>query len=74
MVEQQPESCKKSLDAFYDSKKQDELVLNAINGNQSWVIKDKDGKIVECPSLLHLKDLGFDLSQFPQIAESVYKK
>ena len=64
----------KALDAFYDGNTQDAMVLNAINGNQSWVIKDKDGKIISCPSLEHLRDLGFDLSKFPAVAESAYNK
>lgn len=58
---------------YYNRSAYEDMVMNAINGNQSWVIKDKDGKIQNCSSLAHLKDLGFDLSQFPQVAENTYK-
>lgn len=61
----------RSLKAFNDGKEQRRYVDNAIHGEQSWVQKDSDGKIVECPALGHLRDLGFDLSTFPQISTSV---
>lgn len=67
------EAIKKSLDTFYNADKQNQMVVNSIKGNQSWVIKE-NGKIVECASLAHLRDLGFDLSTFPQVDSATYQK
>jgi len=64
----------KGLETFYNKDQYQQLVLNAITGEQSWVQKDADDKIVDCPLIGHMRDLGFELSEFPQIAESAYKK
>ncbi len=56
------ETIKRGLDAFYNKKQYQNLVDNAIHGNQSWVQYDDDGKIVECPLVGHMRDLGFDFS------------
>ncbi|MCM1003381.1 MAG: glycogen/starch synthase [Candidatus Gastranaerophilales bacterium] len=74
LIKDYTEALKRTLNAFYGMNgetTQRQFVDNAIHGNQSWVIKDKDGKIVECPSVGHLRDLGFDLSQFDQISDSL---
>ena len=68
------EALKKCLNAFYgigNGQKYQEYVDKAIHGDQSWVQKDETGKIVECPIVGHVRDLGFDLKDFPQISESV---
>lgn len=65
------EALRRSLDIFFADSKQDEIVNNAIHGNQSWVIKDHDGQILECPLVGHMRDLGFDLKQFPQISDTI---
>lgn len=62
------------LNAFYgigNGLKQADYVNNAIHGDQSWVQKDQTGKIVECPIIGHVRDLGFNLKEFPQISESI---
>ena len=57
----------RAADTFYNKKAYEDMVMNAINGNQSWVIKDSNGKITGGALLGHMKDLGFELSEFPQI-------
>ena len=57
----------RAVDTFYHKKAYEDMVMNAINGNQSWVIKDSNGKITGGSLLGHMKDLGFELSEFPQI-------
>ncbi len=74
LIKDYTEALKRTLDAFYgigEGTTQRQYVDNAIHGNQSWVIKNKDGNIVECPAVGHLRDLGFNLSEFDQIAETV---
>ena len=74
LIKDYTEALKRTLNAFYgigEGTTQRQYVDNAIHGNQSWVMKDKDGRIIECPAVGHLRDLGFDLSQFDQLADSV---
>ena len=76
LINDYTEALKRTLNAFYgigEGTTQRQYVDNAIHGDQSWVIKDKDGKIIDCPSVGHLRDLCFDLSQFNQISDSVQK-
>lgn len=68
------EAIYRSIDAFYDKKVWKELVRHSIDGDQSWLIKDKDGKIVGGALLGHLEDLGYNLDDFPTIANSNVRK
>lgn len=76
MAEDYLEAIKRGLDAFYDKEQYKQLVDNAIHGDQSWVQRDENGLIKECPLVSHMRDLGFDLKD-PSLAykfsESVKK-
>lgn len=61
------EAIKRGLNAFYDKEQYKQLVDNAIHGEQSWVQRDENGKIKECPLVSHMRDLGFDLNH-PSLA------
>lgn len=68
------EALKKCLNAFYkigSQPHQNSYVDKAIHGNQSWVQKDEAGKIIECPIIGHVRDLGFNLKDFNQVADTV---
>lgn len=73
LINDYTEALKRVLDAFYSKTEQRSYVDNAIHGNQSWVQRDSEGKIVECPLVGHLRDLGFNLGDFKQISDSVKK-
>ena len=73
LIKDYVEAIKRTLDAFYSKTEQRNYVDNAIHGNQSWVQRDSEGKIVECPLVGHLRDLGYNLAEFKQIADSVAK-
>ncbi len=62
------EALYRAIDTFFDKNKYKKMVRHAIDGDQSWVIKDKDGKIVGGTLLGHMEDLGFNLDDFPMIA------
>lgn len=53
------EALKRGLEASFGKDQYKQMAENAIRGNQSWVIKDTDGKIKKCALLGHLRDLGF---------------
>ena len=57
----------RAVDTFYEKEKYANMVRNSIDGNQSWVIKNEKGEIVGGALLGHMKDLGFNLADFPQI-------
>ncbi len=57
----------KAADTFYDKQAYTNMVRNAIDGDQSWVIKNETGDIVGGALLGHMKDLGFNLSDFSKI-------
>lgn len=57
----------KAVDTFYDRPAYTKMVEEAIRGDQSWLIKDTNGKVTGGALLSHMKDLGFDLKDFPQI-------
>lgn len=62
------EALYRAIDTFFDKNKYKEMVRHSIDGDQSWIIKDKDGKIVGGTLLGHMQDLGFNLDEFPMIA------
>ena len=74
LINDYADALKRTLDAFYNKTNQRDFVDHAIHGNQSWVQRDSDGKILECPLVGHLRDLGFNLADFKQISESVSEK
>ena len=53
------------------------MVEESIRGDQSWLIKDANGNVTGGALLGHMRDLGFDLHDFPQIlpeaVEAYYK-
>lgn len=50
-----------ALKLFYEDKDAyRKMVEKDIHGNQSWVQKDENGKIVECPIVAHMRDLNFN--------------
>ena len=57
----------RAVDTFYNREKYAEMVRNSIDGDQSWVIKNANGEIIGGALLGHMKDLGFNLADFPQI-------
>lgn len=57
----------RAIDTYYDKEKYASMVRNAIDGDQSWVIKNEKGEIIGGALLGHMKDLGFNLADFPQI-------
>ncbi len=60
----------RALNTFFDKPKYRQMVENDLKGNASWLIKNDEGKITGGALLEHLQDLGFDLKDFPQIAEN----
>lgn len=62
------EALYRAIDTFFDKNKYKEMVRHSIDGDQSWVIKDKDGKIIGGTLLGHMQDLGYNLDEFPMIA------
>ena len=57
----------RAVDTYYNKESYAQMVRNAIDGDQSWVIKNEKGEIVGGALLGHMKDLGFNLADFPQI-------
>ncbi len=57
----------RAADTFFDKQSYTNMVRNAINGDQSWVIKNEAGEITGGALLGHMKDLGFNLSDFNNI-------
>ena len=50
-----------ALRIFYNDKEAYKQMVNkGINGNQSWVQRDEQGKITNCPVVAHMRDLGFN--------------
>lgn len=68
------EAIYRAIDAFYDKKAWKELVRHSIDGDHSWLIKNKDGKIVDGALLGHIEDLGYNLDDFPMIANADVRK
>lgn len=64
----------RACDDFFNKDKWKDMVRNSIDGDQSWLIKDKDGRIVGGALLGHLEDLGFNLDEFQQIANAEARK
>ena len=64
----------RACDDFFNKDKWKEMVRHSIDGDQSWLIKDKDGRIVGGSLLGHLEDLGFNLDDFPKIANAETRK
>lgn len=60
------DSIYKAVNTFYDKEAYAKMVRSSIDGNQSWIIKNKEGQITGGALIGHLKDLGFNLSDFPQ--------
>ena len=56
-----------SASVYYQGKPYTDMVMNAIRGNQSWLIKDHNGNVTGGALLGHMKDLGFDFKDFPKI-------
>lgn len=56
----------RAVDSFYSGKHID-MIRNAIDGEQSWVIKDAEANVTGGTLLEYLKDLGFNLKDFPEI-------
>lgn len=52
---------------FRDKEKYQKIVRATIDDEGSWVVKDKEGKIIGGALLRRLENLNFDLSKFPQI-------
>ena len=67
----------KAVDTFYDRPAYTKMVEESIRGDQSWLIKDANGNVTGGALLGHMRDLGFDLHDFPQIlpeaVEAYYK-
>ena len=57
----------RSVETYYNRDAYAQMVRASIDGNESWVIKDGNGKIIGGALLGHMKDLGFNLKDFPQI-------
>jgi len=57
----------RAANTYYNKPAYEDMVMNSLNGNQSWVIKDGNGKITGGALLGHMKDLGFELEDFAQI-------
>lgn len=74
MVYDFKEAVYRAIDTFFDKPKFKDMVRHSIDGNQSWLIKDKDGKIVGGALLGHLEDLGYNLDDFPMIANAEVRK
>lgn len=64
----------RACDDFFNKDKWKQMVRHAIDGDQSWLIKDNDGKIVGGSLLGHLEDLGYNLDDFSQIAKAEARK
>lgn len=67
MAQDYTDAMKRGLNSFYNKESYQTLVDNAIHGDQSWVLRDEGSKIIECPLVGHLRDLGFNLSD-PSLA------
>lgn len=51
----------KALNIFYNDKKAyRKMVDEDIHGNQSWVQKNEEGQIIDCPIVAHMRDLNFN--------------
>lgn len=57
----------RAADTFYDKHAYADMVRHAIDGDQSWVIKNEAGEITGGALLGHMKDLGFNLKDFTNI-------
>lgn len=57
----------RAADTFFDKQSYANMVRNAIDGDQSWVIKNEAGEITGGALLGHMKDLGFNLQDFTNI-------
>ena len=68
------EALYRAIDTFFDKNKYKEMVRHGIDGNQSWIVKDNDGKIIGGPLLGHMEDLGFNLDDFTMIADAKTRK
>ncbi len=74
MVYDFKEALYRSVDTFFDKPKYRQMVRAGIDGNESWLIKDKDGKIVGGALLKHLEDLGYNLDDFAMVANADARK
>ncbi len=54
----------RAVDSYYSGNNHTQMIRNAIDGDQSWVIKDSDGNIVGGTLREYLDDLGFDIKDF----------
>ncbi len=57
----------RAADTFFDKQAYADMVRKAIDGDQSWVIKNETGEITGGALLGHMKDLGFNLADFQNI-------
>jgi len=74
MVYDFKEAIYRACDDFFNKDKWKQMVRHSIDGDQSWLIKDKDGRIVGGSLLGHLEDLGFNLNDFSDIAGAEARK
>ena len=61
------QSIYRAVDTFYDKERYANMVRQAIDGDQSWVIRNEKGEIIGGALLGHMRDLGFDFAEFPEI-------
>ena len=64
------EAIYRAVDTFFDKPKYRAMVRAGIDGDASWLIRDKDGKIIGGALLKHLEDLGYNLDDFAMIASA----
>lgn len=74
MVYDFKEAIYRACDDFFNKDKWKQMVRHSIDGDQSWLIKDKDGKILGGSLIGHLEDLGYNLDDFPMIANADVRK
>ena len=68
------EAIYRACDDFFNKDKWKQMVRHSIDGDQSWLIKNKEGRIVGGALLGHLEDLGYNLADFPNIAPLEVRK
>lgn len=68
------EAIYRACDDFFNKDKWKQMVRHSIDGDQSWLIKNKDGRIVGGALLGHLEDLGYNLDDFPNVAPLEVRK
>ena len=59
----------RASETFFDKKAYSDLVRKSIDGDQSWVIRNAEGNVTGGALLGHMKDLGFNLNDFPVIVK-----